>query len=305
MQRVPILYLIFNRLDLVEITFQRIREVKPKYLYIAADGHRKNNNSDRIDCKECRDYVLSNIDWDCNVKTLFRDKNLGCKYAVSSAIDWFFENVEMGIILEDDILPDLSFFQFCDKMLSKYRTDQRVMHIAGFNYKGKHKASIDSYFFSVLGSIWGWATWRRAWKVYDRDIKFYANSYYKNNLLEYFYPICKEKRENLYNELFKGNINSWAYQWTCCKIINNGLSITPKYNLIKNIGFNNPKSTHTKSIDPYSKINTYSINDKLIHPEYITNDRLFDLEYLNSLNAGAQSNKFKKKIRCLIKKILK
>jgi hypothetical protein len=141
-----VLFLVFNRLDVTKQVFQAIRQAKPPRLYIAADGARKNKEGEAAKVIAVRDHVLESIDWDCEVKTLFREENLGCKYAVSGAIDWFFEQEEMGIILEDDCLPSQSFFWFCEELLLRYKGDMRVGHIAGYNhFPGRVTAS--SYFF--------------------------------------------------------------------------------------------------------------------------------------------------------------
>ena len=173
-----VLFLIFNRPENTDKVFKKIKNVKPKKLYIAADGPRENNINDKVNCLKARE-VINKIDWNGEVKTLFRDKNLGCKLAVSSAIDWFFENEEMGIILEDDCLPDPSFFYFCQELLQKYKDDKRVMMISGFNYLLNSLEIRESYFFSNYYPIWGWATWRRAWKLYDNEMKNW--DYFKEN----------------------------------------------------------------------------------------------------------------------------
>jgi len=152
--KTPILFLIFNRPDTTKRVFAKIKKVRPKFLYIAADGPR--NKDEMILTEKVRKLVIKSIDWDCQVKTLFRENNLGCGKAVSSAIDWFFKNEEMGIILEDDCLPDLSFFYFCEEMLKKYKSNPKIMHISGDNYLPDFSLTIDeSYFFSKYIHIWG------------------------------------------------------------------------------------------------------------------------------------------------------
>lgn len=129
----PILFLIFNRIETTQKVFLKIKELKPKYLYIAADGPRISKPEEKDSCQKVRNYILEQIDWNCNIKTLFREKNLGCGKAVSEAINWFFNNVEEGIILEDDCLPNNSFFYFCEKMLNFYKTENKIFMISGFN----------------------------------------------------------------------------------------------------------------------------------------------------------------------------
>jgi hypothetical protein len=164
--------MIFRRPDFTSRVFEQIRNVRPARLYIAADGPRSGREGEQQLCIETR-AIIEQIDWDCELKTLFREKNLGCKMAISSAIDWFFEQEEEGIILEDDCLPNQSFFRFCDTMLEKYRNDDRIRHISGCNLQHGKKWGTASYYFSNLTHAWGWANWRRVWKDYDRDLKLY------------------------------------------------------------------------------------------------------------------------------------
>lgn len=241
----PVLYIIYNRPDLVEQTFSQIASIKPKNLYIAADGPKVNNNEDAQACSSTRENVLSEINWDCNVQTLFKDENLGCKVAVSSAIDWFFDNVEYGIILEDDIVVDKSFFPFCEKLLKMYKNDERVYMISGFNLMGETNSCEDPYFFSKYGSIWGWATWERAWAKYDVDIKKWNNSEIKKQIKSKSFNKQEfDSRSELYDKLYDNEIDTWDYQWSFCRILENGLSIIPQKNMVANIGFN-INATHT------------------------------------------------------------
>jgi len=161
--RTPVLFLVFNRLDTTKKVFQVIKKAKPPRLYIAADGPRETKEGEAERVKAVRDYVMSNMDWECEVKTLFREKNLGCGKAVSEAITWFFENEEMGIILEDDCLPTQSFFWFCEELLIRYKHEEKIMQINGSSFLPNIDIK-ESYFFSKYNHIWGWASWRRAWK---------------------------------------------------------------------------------------------------------------------------------------------
>jgi hypothetical protein len=155
-----VLFLVFNRLDTTKQVFEAIRQAEPPRLYVAADGARANKEGEADKAQAVRDYIMQNIDWEYEVKTLFQEENLGCKYAVSGAIDWFFENEEMGIILEDDCLPSQSFFWYCEELLKKYKDNTRVWHIGGTNTEIISKDILSSFYFSQLNNIWGWATWK-------------------------------------------------------------------------------------------------------------------------------------------------
>jgi len=240
----PILFLVFNRPDTTKKVFEEIRKAKPSKLFIAADGPRNPEEKKKTDA--VRQYVKENIDWPCKVKTLFRNKNLGCKYAVSGAIDWFFENVEQGIILEDDCLPSSSFFRFCQELLKKYKNDKRIMQISGTNVGGVSKIE-ESYFFSKCFNAWGWATWRRAWKKYDVEMKDWKKVRFSKSFLKITTGeslLNRFKSWRLSNLTYLGNINTWDYQWGFACAINNGLCIVPKVNLITNMGFTET-ATHT------------------------------------------------------------
>ena len=264
----PVLFLVFNRPDTTQIVFDEIRKAQPAQLFVAADGPRKDHPADKELCKKTRE-IIQQVDWDCKVFTRFQDENLGCKIGVSSAIDWFFSNVEEGIILEDDCVPDQSFFPFCQELLEKYREDERVMMISGDNLQFGLNRAQDSYYFSRYFLIWGWATWKRSWKHYDVDIKTWPeireNGYLTN--------ILSEKRvvkywESIFNSVNNGSINTWDYQWVFSCWIQGGLSITPNNNLVSNIGFDE-RGTHTKGDTIFSKLPLDIMKFPLIHPKYI------------------------------------
>ena len=276
----PILFLIFNRLDTTKQVFEEIRRAKPKQLFIACDGAR--NKEEEIKVYRVRNHVLVNIDWECEVKTLFRKDNLGCKYAVSGAIDWFFKNVEQGIILEDDCLPDKSFFKFCEKMLEKYKDDTRIMHISGNNFLIDYKRDIYSYYFSTYGSIWGWATWKRAWKLYDIEIEGFGEIE-DEGYLKYLYKNKLERiiKKRHLNQIING-LDTWDYQWNFCKLINSGLSIIPNNNLIKNIGFEKGTRKFGKN-DFRLDLELEKIEFPLINPPFVIRDFKSDRIYFNKM----------------------
>ena len=244
----PVLFLIFNRPDTTQQVFNSIKKAKPKQLFVAADGPREKKEGEKEKCEQAR-KVIEQVNWDCEVKTLFRDRNLGCKIGVSSAINWFFENVEEGIILEDDCLPSQSFFWFCQELLEHYRNDTRVMHISGNNFQFGRKIGNASYYFSIFGLIWGWATWKRAWRYYDVKMKTYSQFKDEGQIKNIFY---NKKMQHYYKKIFdkvyKEKIDTWDYQWLYSRLLNQGISIHPNVNLVQNIGFGIDAS-HTKNGD--------------------------------------------------------
>ena len=271
----PILFLIFKRPDLTKLVFEQICAAKPKYLYIAADGPK--NDKEKHLCEETRNLVIKNIDWNCEVKTLFRDKNKGLRKGVSESITWFFENVDEGIILEDDCIPSPSFFSFCTQMLDKYRNDDKIMHISG-ETQLKENMTADSYYFSNFAHIWGWATWKRAWNLFDVEMSDYKDFLKQKKIKQ----ISKSKYHQndwlkVFNKVYKKEIDSWGYVWIYTLINNNGLSISPNTNLISNIGFDE-RATHT--LDNKSNLankNLSVINLELKHPEELSID--YNIQY--------------------------
>lgn len=299
----PILFLIFNRPDLTRIVFERIREVKPKYFYVAADGPRKDHSEDANKCSLAREIVLKNIDWKCEVKTLFREKNLGCGLAVSEAITWFFEHVEEGIILEDDIIPDITFLSYCKNLLNRYRSDNRVMMISGFNINGSWYPEKQSYYFSYFGGVWGWATWRRAWRGYDLKIRKWDDREIQKYILNFF-PGYSQSRKNLYNDIRKGAIDTWDIQWGFHRLLNKGLCILPSKNLVQNIGFNE-EATHTKAKPVWHHQKLFKMQFPMNHSA-VENDKEYDKIHLRRTGNGNKVFKFDMKgIRNHLARLLK
>lgn len=277
-----VLFIIFNRPLMTQLVFNEIKKVKPKKLFICGDGPREHELGEKEKCEQAR-HIVNEIDWNCTVHTLFHSDNLGCKQAVSTGINWFFENVDEGIILEDDCLPDHSFFQFSEELLIYFRHDNRIMQICGSNFLRGWKRNDYSYYFSLYGPIWGWASWRRAWKYYDVDMKLWP-IIKKGRLYEDFCLNQEEAefRKQLYEKVFSGEIDTWDYQWGFSKMINSGLSIIPNVNLISNIGFGHD-STHTGTpSDPFANMKTESVSFPLRRPEFVIVDRLADEKYFNN-----------------------
>ena len=258
-----ILLLVFNRPDTTEKVFSRVREVKPEKLYIAADGPRADKKGEAKKCKEVRN-IFNEIDWPCEVHTLFRDKNLGCKQAVSGGISWYFEHEEEGIILEDDCLPDLKFFEFCEEGLIKWRNDNRIAGLGGF-VASKNKTP----FPSVHGSVWGWATWKRAWKNYNpNQLLNFDDFKYLAKISSIFTVVEKAL---IVEKLKKTPMNTWDYYWLFSRIANRQVMILPGAPLTNNIGFNSDSGTHLTGSKPKRlarfekmKIDTNSINQDMI-----------------------------------------
>lgn len=273
-----VLFLVFNRPDTTREVLSRIAAAKPPRLYIAADGPRKDSPGEEQRCCETRE-IATKINWPCEVKTLFRDKNLGCGRAVSEAIDWFFEHEDEGIILEDDTVPELSFFEFCEELLDYYREDNRVWHIGGYVYKGLEGGPY-SYNFTRFTHVWGWATWKRAWRHYDYSLQKFKEYRSELNDLDFFYaPELYQDRVKLYERILSGDLDTWDYQWNFTVRINNGMAIRPRLNLINNIGFNKT-ATHTRTAG-FGPSAPSEIDLPLEHPRMVAYNKSRDLQYVN------------------------
>jgi len=263
-----VLFLVFNRLDTTKLVFQAIRQARPPRLYIAADGARENKQGEAKNVQVIRDFIMKNIDWKCEVKTLFRDENLGCKYAVSGAVTWFFNNEEQGIILEDDCLPSQSFFWFCEELLEKYKEDMRVGQISGDNFQKGVKRGVADYYFSIYAHIWGWASWANRWQNYDVNLESFNDAKFIEEIFD------KKSSQQFWVEGFKnmkaGRIDTWDYQWVFTLLKAKQLIVLPNVNLIENIGFG-VNATHTTKESELANLKTCEIDLKT-HPKNVERD---------------------------------
>lgn len=260
---------------MAERVFSEIAKAKPRKLFVIADGPRTDRPDELERCSASR-ALINRVDWPCEVLTNYSEINLGCKNRVSSGIDWVFTQVDEAIILEDDCLPTIDFFRFCEEMLARYRDDDRVGMVAGTNFSQSKNLVNESYFFSKYMSIWGWATWRRAWRTYDVEIKIWpklkCDKFLKSKTIS-----RTEQRywSNVFDGVYEGQIDTWDYQWVLCNWIQNRLSIVPAVNLISNIGFRSD-ATHTGNASIYSKMKTGDLSFPLVHPDYMYPNSLAD-----------------------------
>ena len=279
MYNIPILFLIFARPDTTQRVFERIKQIQPVKLYIAADAPRRDRPDEVRRSKEVR-LIIDQIDWPCEVHTLFRVENLGCKMAVSSAISWFFEQEEYGIILEDDCLPNLSFFPFCEELLLKYKDDDRIGHIGGNCFLPDLIDKRYSYDFCSFSHIWGWASWRRVWKNYDVNFLYWKEARGRKSLRN---SLFNSLREEIYFSSFisdaldgRNKINTWDTQYLFMLRVNSQLSIYPSVNLVTNIGLGDPNSTHTTKKNKKVCLPALPAKFPLSHPKYIISNSNID-----------------------------
>lgn len=278
----PVLLIVFNRPDLASQVLKRIREIRPRELYIAGDAPRTEIATDSKLCELTRN-VITEVDWKCNLHTLFQEKNLGCKKGPEAAINWFFTQVDEGIILEEDCLPDISFFRYCAELLEYYRNEERIMMIGGNNYQFGRKRTRYSYYYSVFGHIWGWATWRRAWIHNDADLRTWpevrGTQWIKRIMLSS--AGAKQYTHNL-ESVFTGDLETWDYVWSYSRWRKNGLSIVPKCNLVTNIGIDS-RAIHTKRKNRITTLVAEEMPFPLKHPPRIVRNIKADRFTINHL----------------------
>lgn len=258
--------IIFNRPKLTQTVFDAIARVRPTRLLIVADGPRRDRPNDAELCQEAR-RVVDQVTWDCEVSVDFARENLGCQERVISGLNWAFSLVSEAIILEDDCVPDLSFFPFCEQMLERYKNDPRIGMISGNNFVQRKLKTEYSYFFSQMTHIWGWATWRHSWQRYDRHLTRWPEIKRACLLSEVFDdPKVVAYWTERFDEMYSGTgPNTWDYQWAYTNLVNHSLSIVPRVNLITNIGFG-PDATHTSDSDNNQMLPSEPIAFPLIHP---------------------------------------
>ena len=273
----PVLFIVFNRPDKTAQVFERIRKAKPKQLFVAADGYRLERPEEKILCDEVRSLIIDNVDWDCEVRTLFREENLGCGRAVSGAITWFFEHVEAGIILEDDCVPDPSFFNFAGELLTHFKDNRKIWVISGFNMQSGRWRGDGSYYLSINNHVWGWASWRDRWSEYQFRIGEVDSSVINRYVGE-------KRHRKLFKKFFEDSskIDTWDFQWMYCMWKNNGLAVIPNHNLIDNIGFGKD-ATHTTNSD-----NSFFEKPRALtsirHPRRLVQHKKADAFMLEKLN---------------------
>lgn len=284
----PVLFLIFNRPEYTKRVYEEIRKARPTKLFVAADGPRRERPGEAELCQEARE-IIKTIDWPCQVETLFREKNLGCKLAVSGGISWFFEQVEEGIILEDDCLPDQSFFQFSTLMLERYRDNPKVGMISGTNFLSLSELEeIDPggsrYYFIRPTYIWGWATWKRAWAKYDLAMTSWPKLKEERYLNEVFEnPNTRGFFNDYFDMAYDGRAKTWDIQWFFSSLVNDMLSIVPPRNLITNIG---NLGSHNEKETVLNNRKRYSISiSELNHPKEVVPDLNFENKTL--IHTGA------------------
>ena len=284
----PVLLIAFNRPDTTLKVFEQIKKVCPPHLYIAVDGPRNDRPGEEENCKACQD-IANLVDWECEVHTLFRKENVGCGLGPAGAISWAFETAEELIVLEDDCLPSLSFFYFCDELLTRYKADKRIWIISGLSIHSGHKLfGKYDYTFARLAHTWGWATWKDRWNEFDLYMKDVPQFLEEGGC----YNVYQRKRmakaidmrlQQVFNTIEEEVSHSWDTQWSYTRIKNGSLNIVPKLNLITNIGVSN--GTHVSEESASTNLKSNELNFPLKHPHFIVCNTSYDYfhydDYIN------------------------
>jgi hypothetical protein len=286
-----VLYLIFNRPQLQVQSFAKIKEARPARLFVAADGPRTDRPDDIQKCHEAR-RIIEQVDWPCEVKTLFRDSNLGCRRAVIDAITWFFDNADEGIVIEDDCVVSQSFIDYAVLLLNHYRYDTRLWCISGNNYQRGLWRGDGSYYFSRYSQCWGWATWKRCWQKYDEYLLSWPHAksqgfpemlFHRKEEVNYWTSVW----DGMFNP--KTTIDTWDYQWLFTVLLNGGLTACPNRNLVTNVGYGGD-GTHCFGATPDPGIEKFV--DSIIHPTFfLPNSDADELTFRHFYNPSGSTTK--------------
>lgn len=294
---VPVALIFFARPDVLNFTFEAIRTARPNKLFLIQDGSRENREDDIRNIEICQ-KIVSNIDWECAVYKNYSDVNLSCDHRVFTGISWAFEFVDKLVILEDDCVPSLSFLPFCAEILEKYKDDLRIHMICGMNYLDKFNGTDDSYFFSNVAAGWGWATWKRTWDlvIEQRNFDFLDNKWTSKLVADYIKGMgikvndidkfIKKVKKIRANNIVTSKVNSWEYAVGAAMYLSSSMVITPRANLVSNIGLTNESTHAVNSIAKLSKATqklffkpTFKLDFPLKHPEYVIRNIQYEREH--------------------------
>lgn len=271
----PVVLLIFNRPETTAQVFAAIRAVRPATLLVVADGPRPDRAGEAERCAVAR-AIVEQVDWPCEVLRNYADINLGCRRRVSSGLDWVFAQVPEAIILEDDCVPHPTFFRFCTELLDLYREDERIMHISGDNFQEGVNTGRESYYFSRYAHVWGWATWRRAWRHYDVDMRQWADFRARRLLANVLEDTAEVRYWDVKLEsVARGQLDTWDVQWMFACWAHGGLSVLPHQNLVTNIGFGHG-ATHTRFKSRLAARPLRAMEFPLRHPNFVVRNRQAD-----------------------------
>ena len=298
MTQTAIAFVTFNRPEATARSFERIRQARPQTLFLVSDGPRIDRPGEAELVRETR-RVAERVDWPCEVHRLYSEENLGCGRRISSAITQAFELVDRLVVLEDDCIAHRDFFPYCDALLDRYADDRRVMAVSGDNFQNGQWRTHASYYFSVYPHCWGWATWRRAWELFDHQLSHwpaFRDGGFMNAICVDEYQL--ENWTRLFDDCRSGKIDSWAYPWTLCCWMNHGLTALPRVNLVSNIGFDR-QATHTHRKSTSAAIPTVALGP-LVHPKHVVRhfeaDQYTEQTVFSGVTRGGPIKRFRRRL---------
>lgn len=288
---VPVVLFAFNRPHLLKKHYEILQQLRPKKLFLVVDAAR-NGKDEAEEVEQCKSS-FDEVSWECDVIKVFAAENMGCDSRIKSGLDYVFSQVEYAIILEDDCIPEISFFWFCRELLLKYKNEPIIKYIAGSNQIRNYKIT-DSYIFTYNAWTWGWATWKRAWQE-QIDIK--ANWEDAKLQIDSINTISQNEKkgmiQTLENHIIKNEM-PWDYNFTISMLIKNGLSIVPRCNLIVNAGFSGNATHTTGKIDGYVS-KSEPMQFPLVHPETICEKKGYHYKAYRFLNPSIWKKIFEPK----------
>lgn len=297
---VPVVLMIFNRPDHTRAVFERIAALRPRRLFVIADGPRPDRPDDGRKCADSR-AILKQVDWRCDLNTNFAERNLGCRGRTPGGLDWVFKQVDRAIILEDDTIPDLSFFHFCAELLERYAADARIRTISGNNFLFGKRRSPWSYYFSNIHNLWGWATWRRSWLNVDWAMRQWPEVRDGGWLVDMVGSELARFWAARLEATYRGQLDAWDYQYYLSCWLDGSLAVAPERNLVSNIGIGQD-ATHTIDPAPYLNCPAECMDFPLIHPPFMVCDRISDQETFRRRlrpERGSSARRFLRTVRHL------
>jgi hypothetical protein len=276
----PVIYIFFNRPDLIRRTFSRIRDIKPRRLYLIADGPRPDRADDAGNCAAARAVVEDMIDWDCETTRDYASENLGCGRRLSSGLTAAFELLGEAVVLEDDVLPHPDFFPFCAAQLDLHRDNPRIHAVTGFNPLIRYQPSQGPAVPTIFNSIWGWASWQRSWTDYRFDLSAWKHPGTKQRIRRHVgSDLIYQRFAGQFDGMVRHGIDTWDYQWAFAMLARERYAVVSSVNLIENIGFG-PGATHTVAPEPYlAGLHTHRVSTRPQQRPLERPDRLHDRLY--------------------------
>ena len=300
--RTPVVLLVFNRPALTRHMLERVRQMQPSVVLVVADGPRPGVATDQVNCDRVRSLVRRSLDWGPQVLFNHAERNMGCCDRVSSGLTWAFEHVEEAIILEDDCIPHASFFPFCEEMLDRWRDEPRVGTIAGNNVLPRAFPQSFSYYFSRYPQCWGWATWRRAWARFDINMTRWRELDESKWLSRQFAdPEVAKYWTRIFRAAYRRAIDTWSFRWFLTSWLHELLAVTPRTNLVENIGFG-AGATHTKQPDRECRPPVQGMEFPLVHPPRVEVDTRAD-DVTQYVRYGPRPRSWKETLNRMFRKL--